>query len=193
MPRDSAMKDPGGYIQADDVPKIIAAAKEGRDRLLVNVLAVTGRRVSEVVGPLGIRPCDLDAGDSGPRIAFIILKKGGTVHDRKWKYVPRELVSELVVFCSNTSPQKPIFDKTRQWAFLVVRDAAARAGVCTVSGAQVHPHHFRHSWVARRIENPNMTIDKLFQVREYLEHSDIKVTQSYAHINTKKEKELFDI
>jgi integrase len=193
MRNKTIMADVGGYLRAEDVPKIIAKTANRRDRLVIMTLAVTGRRVSEVVGPLGIRPVDLDAGSTGPRVVFTILKKRGDTPMRKWKYVPQELVAELVAYSANTPPTKPIFSMTRQYAFMIVRDAAARAGVTTVSGRPVHPHHFRHSWVVRRLESPNMDMEKLFDIQRYLEHSDISITQLYAHLNPKNEKKLFDI
>lgn len=191
MPYGTAMKDPGGYLKEESIQNIISSAKTERDRLMILTLATTGRRVSEVVGPWGIRKTDIDPENS--RIAFTILKKPGTQDDkpRKWKHVPKSLAESLALFSSNTPPSEPIFALSRQHAFKIIRRTAQDAGVTTVSGKKVHPHHFRHSWVARRIEK-GISLEEAFMMKDYLEHSNISITQSYAHINPDNEKKLFD-
>jgi len=184
----TAMKDPGGYLHEEDIPKIIAAAGSERNQLLIKTLAATGRRISEVVGEYGIRPSDIDPVNS--RIIFTILKKRGKDKPRKWKLVPKYLAEQLAAFSANTPTAEPIFNMKRQYAFKIVRKAAEKAGVTTYSGKKVHPHHFRHTWVSKRIAE-GVSFEEALRIRDYMEHSSISITQGYSHLNTKKDSVLF--
>jgi len=189
-----AMKDPGGYLKGEDINKIIYAARNEKEKLIIKTLAVTGRRISEVVGYLGVSPKDINMETS--TIAFTVLKKKKDVsgdRPRRQKYVPRELCEELIDFSRRIGVEKdkPIFPMTRHMAFKVVRRAADRAGVTTVSGKRVHPHHFRHTFVTQRIMG-GISWERALQIKEYMEHSNIGVTESYAHIDPQRQRSLFD-
>ena len=194
MPKSKAMKDPGGYLREEDCIKIINTPDNERDKLILTTLYETGRRVSEVVGPLGIRPIDLDTESS--TIAFTVLKKKKDPQGdrpRNRKYVPNHLIIALEGYLNrqNIGKEQPIFPMTRQMVFFIIRKWADKAGVTTISGKKVHPHHFRHSFVTKRVLQGLKWEDAL-NLKEYMEHSSTAVTESYVHIDPTRAKKLFD-
>lgn len=188
-----AMKDAGGYIRADDISKLIEAGLNERDKLLMMTLFNTGRRVSEIVGELGIRPYDIDV--RGSTIAFTVLKKKKDITNerpRRRKYVPASLCLALDSYAKgkNMALGDPIFDFTRQCAFQICKHASIKSGVRTISGRIVHPHHFRHTFVTQRVLD-GLKWEEALQLRDYMEHSNITITESYTHIDPTKQRMLF--
>ena len=183
-----AMKDPGGYITEQDVNKMIDACENERDKLLLQVLAHTGRRITEV---LMLTPGDIVPGNSG--IMFTILKKR-FVGDRpkRQKYVHPDLCLALIGYSQrqNIGNSDRIFPFTRMTAFNIVRKSATKAGVTTVSHRPVHPHHFRHFFVVDKIKHA-VKLEEALQLRDYMEHSSIVITESYLHTDTERQKNIF--
>jgi DNA-directed RNA polymerase subunit M/transcription elongation factor TFIIS len=84
--------------------------------------------------------------------------------------------------------KKPI---SRQYVFKLVRYWGDKYGMGPVGGKELHLHHFRHSWsvyAAERIKDP-LSLRKL---QNYLEHSDISITQQYLLISGSESDSLIN-
>ncbi len=160
---------PEGLAPAD-VQAVIAAAAEGRDRLLLRCLWATGGRVSEV---LTLRPADirrdalvlpnrknpsrpvktvfLSAGDMDLPGALLLWQK------------QQHLADDEPLFCSRkkgADGRKRAISRVQAWK--IVKEASARAGIQVLAlrpsqhgdvgaPAPVHPHLFRHARVRQLV------------------------------------------
>jgi len=180
------MKNITAVLTRDNVRDIIEAETDGEKKMMMKILAYTGRRVSEVVFINGIRPRDINADDN--IINFVLLKKRGTKKKRYPIPVVSWLIKELKEYCETYRVDKKdlIFPRRREWAFSAVKEAAIRAGVELENERNIHPHHFRH-FFAVTLARSAQTPDDVFQIQNMLGHSDIKTTQFYIkHFNNKR-------
>lgn len=94
----------------------------------------------------------------------------------------------LLVFKGTETFKKPI---SRQYVFKIVQNWGKKYGIDKVGKKHLHPHHFRHSWsvyVAKKIKDP-ISLRKL---QNYLEHSDISITQQYLLISGSESDSIID-
>lgn len=148
-----------------------------RDRALLEVLYVTGMRVSEVIT---LRLSDLDVDTSR------VLCLGREGKTRELPLTPRALESlfaylekgrdvllrervESMLFVNQRG--RPL---TRQGLWLIIKSYAEAAGL----GPDITPHTLRHSCAAHRLAQGT----DLKQVRELLGHANIATTQAYINI-----------
>lgn len=190
----SPMRDPKGYLTQEEIRKLIDNADNPRDRLLILLLARTGRRISEV---LKLRVDDINF--ELKKILWNILKQ----RERdgrpklKWKSIDEATLNDLKKYIEtyNLGPDDYIFSPkgrrnkpiSRQRAFQIIRKIGEKAGIIYVGSKKLHPHHFRHSvgiYLTRRFGPA--------QARIQLEHSSLLITQNYLQFSEKDEREIAD-
>ncbi|GAG16095.1 unnamed protein product, partial [marine sediment metagenome] len=139
----ATMKDPKGYLTSEECRKIIAVVR-GRDRLIIYTLLNTGRRISELVGRYGVRPCDINDRDNVIRWRILKRKR----YTEMTIPTHHNVVHALVNYAKShlIADDKPLFKMTRQRAFQIVRKAGDLSGVRNVGETKLHPHHFRHTF-----------------------------------------------
>jgi integrase/recombinase XerD len=217
------MKDLRGYLEPDEIKKITEAAGNLRDRLLVEVLWMTGARISEVVGLSKIDAVDkqdhLDWGLTPDMlvpeenvIIFNTLKRtkkklGADTREyapqKRRVVVPNRLMTELADYTQQNNMQvdERIFPISRRWAGEIVKKMAECAGVLppgektTPNGRtrHVHPHLFRHSHCIQFIRH-NDGIEGLRKLQNRLKHISITTTAHYLQFSTKgQQKEIEEI
>jgi site-specific recombinase XerD len=165
------------FLDDRDASKVMAAARaatDPRDRLVVEVLARTGLRASEL--------CDLDA-DSVIRIGdndWLRVPLGKLRNDR---YVPLhpDLVALLATWCATNLEhirrhRRLIADHRgtidRHQVGRIVKRVARRAGV------SAHPHQLRHTLATQAI-NRGMPLEAIASL---LGHRSMDMTLTYARI-----------
>jgi len=202
------MKDLAGYLSLNEMDRMIAAANNERDVLLLKLLRSSGRRITEIVGrrheyhhkykykeeikektyPVikALTPRDIiekdDKGVITKMVRFNILKKKTLL--TKIKPIDDdtfELLKEYVAK-HNIPMDKPIFNLSRVRVFQIVRECAKRAGIGLVGIKEPHPHHFRHSFAVNVIQHSNDPA-ALRKVQMALEHSSLNVTAGYMQFN----------
>lgn len=165
-PKDRKRWQPPEGLTPDDVKAVIAAAPDGRDRLLLRVLWATGARINEA---LALRPMDVrkdslilpNEKNPGQPVKRVYLSAGDA-----------DLPGELLLWqqeqgLPNTAP---VFVSRKRaddggyraisdvQAWRIVKAASERAGVYVLAlrdskygaagqPAPVHPHLFRHARV----------------------------------------------
>ncbi len=162
------------YLAIDDIQKIIDAAKESPEgsRLYFPILTAlyTGMRIEEIYG---LEWQDIDFKDSS-----IIIKRGGAVitKSKKERTVPLpEKLKELLLPIKKDSGR--CFDPTNhKHAFPKIIKAAKLQNIGF--------HHFRHTYASHLAMNG---VD-LYTIAQLLGHSDIKVTEQYAHLTKDHKK-----
>lgn len=195
--RSAPMQDLKGYIAPSDVRKIIQAPQIKRDRLLLEILWVTGARVSEIVDRrYGLRPSDIALREKA--LILRTLKRGTKKNPKppppRMVVIPRRVLHDLVNYSKYIPPNKRIFPISRQWVFEIVRRAGRTAGVEMIGSKRVHPHHFRHSHCVAYVKHDN-TMEGLRKLQQRLNHASISTTAHYLQFSTegtaKKIEEIF--
>jgi integrase/recombinase XerD len=158
-----------------------------RDRALVELLYGTGTRISEVVG-LDVDDVDLETmtlvvtgkggkqrilplGECAAVAVDAYLVRGRPVLAAKGRGTPRLLLNTL---------GRPL---TRQSAYAVVTDAAARAGISRTVG----PHTLRHSFATHLLERGA----DVRVVQELLGHASVTTTQIYTMVTVDTLREVY--
>lgn len=170
----------GGDRAADDPLAL-------RDRALIEFLYSTGARISEAVG---LVRDDLDL-----EHAVVLLRGKGDKH----RLVPvggaaaRALDAYLIrawpALRSKGRDHRHVFLNarggalSRQSAWVVLRDAAVRAGV----SGEVSPHTLRHSFATHLLDGGA----DVRVVQELLGHASVTTTQVYTLVNPERLKEIF--
>ena len=154
-------------LTPEQVQAIIACANEGRDQALLVFLYATGCRVSEACGLLWKECRTLPNGVGVVRL----LGKGD-----KWRSVrvPAVPWSRVLALASDPRLYDEVFGIRSSQARNIMKAAAIKAGHPSAS-----PHWLRHCNASHSIEAGA----PLPVVRDSLGHSNISITNIYAHSN----------
>ncbi len=200
----TTMRDLRGYMTPEEITRVIGQGKTARDQLLMEVLWVTGARISEVVSkPWGLAKKNILVEENTlvlrtlkRRLKKVDKKTGEVVSlapPERRVVIPKQTVIKLADFTKNLQPDDYVFPITRQHAFEIVREAGTQAGVPKVGEKRIHPHHFRHSHCVAYVKKNN-TIEGLRKLQDRLKHSNFASTAQYLQFSTiGEEKEIEDI
>lgn len=158
-------------LSETEVSRMIGAARNGRDRVLLRLLYGCGLRASEAAA---LRRRDLTARKKGGEAR--ILGKG-----RKLRVVeiPPTLWRELAELSGAAGPDAPVVPAAdgkplnRKTVFRAARAAARRAGL----EQKVSPHWLRHSHASHALDNGA----PLQAVQHDLGHASATTTSRYLH------------
>jgi integrase/recombinase XerD len=198
---DRPIVDLQAFLEVPQAKKIIKTSENMRDRLLMSVLANTGRRISEA---LMLKPKDIDL--ENDLIYWRILKRKGGVFDEDNRFgvimpiaTNKRLIKNVInyvdherierneyVFRSSHRVSMPIH-RTR--AYQIVYKWSRLAGIPKVGTKNVHPHTFRHSfcvWGARLLKNPA----DLIILKNLMAHASINTTMKYLIFAPREAKNL---
>lgn len=180
-------------IPYDDVMAMIAAAGAGgspratRDQALLELLYGTGLRISEAMA--------LDVDDLGRDVdTLLVTGKGGKQRMLPVGRYAREAVSAYLVRGRPTlaaagrgTPALFLNQRggrlSRQSAWQLLRDAAARAGVAD----PVSPHTMRHSFATHLLDGGA----DVRVVQELLGHASVATTQIYTLVTVDQLREVY--
>jgi len=202
------MKDLQGYFKEGERRAIYTAAKTFRDKALIRLLWVTGRRINEI---LNIKVSEIDF--QLKAITIHVEKKTKKIKDEhgnkiKTKYdklslsyldegstklikayiTNSNLKSTDYLFNSEFNKNKPI---SRQRAFQIVRKLAEEVGINNVGGKQPHPHHFRHTYAIDQARNMKSPAD-VRKLQMTMDHSSLAVTEQYLKFSDEEIKTLVE-
>jgi len=161
-------------LSVDEIRQIIRAGKNAEERVFLTTLAYSGRRISEVVGPWGIRPIDITTGESIIRFIILKRKERKSQLERVRIVVPHVLITVLQHYIAekSISPDRPIFKRTRQWANVLLRNCEKSVG------RKLWPHLFRHSYAANLAKKAQTPADASM-IQDQLQHTDVNITYHY--------------
>lgn len=172
-----AMRDLRGYLEPEQVEKVIGAANGNlRDHLFLALLWETGARKGEL---LELTPQDVDWGH-GALVMNILKRKRRKPTDKvptHIKYLRPQTVDELRQYFQS-KPFKPtdkFFDFTGRTAINIVRRYCYAAGIRKIGEKKPHPHHFRHSIAIAMVRNGVSVAD----IQQFLGHASIGSTTVY--------------
>jgi len=197
MPEVTPIKDLKGYLEPEQVEKLISVAPNLRDALLVRIPWRTGIRVSELIG---IRIQDIDFDNRAIVIKVQKMrKKDGKAIERR-RVIPIDqgtlaLVREYLSWRQRFPYQGDLlFPITRQRVDQIFWRLGRRAGITRVGDpaisqhTKLHPHHLRHSFAIHCVKR-GMTIERLQKI---LGHSSPTTTSVYLQYSLKDLHEDYD-
>jgi integrase/recombinase XerD len=184
-------------LQVGEVLRLLDTARIGehpvalRDIAVLEFLYGTGARVSEAVG-LAVDDLDLDARTvllhgKGGRTRVVPI--GGFATEALQAYLRRARPALLSHARSSASAQ--LFRNarggalTRQGAWLILRTAAARAGLAQ----NLSPHVLRHSFATHLLDGGA----DVRVVQELLGHASVTTTQIYTLVTVDKLREVYAV
>lgn len=197
-----AIGDLQGYFKPGERKAIYNAANEFRDKVLIRLLWVTGRRISEVIH-VKVHEIDFNLN----KIAFHIEKKTEKIQGVRLKkdLVRLKPVDEWTMnlikrYISDYDLKEKDYlfpgqgnkiHLTRQRAYQIVQDSCYKAGVFKVGGKKPHPHHFRHTLCIDMVRNAKSPAD-IRKIQMYFEHSTLAVTEQYMQFSDEEQKDLLE-
>jgi integrase/recombinase XerD len=178
------MKDLKGYLTEEQVNKLINAATNLRDRLILQIMYRCGRRVSEVLMMIK----DDILWDEN-KIIFNILKRKRPV--KEMKPVDQETMELLKAYVDNpiiTNLKKKMVDErlfpvSRQYVFKLIRKLGKQSGIEHVGKKRLHPHHLRHSFAVHQVRTNVKTAEDLRKLQMYMSHANIATTSHYLQFS----------
>jgi len=197
MAQVTPIRDLKGYLELEQVQRLIGAASNRRDALLVRIPWRTGIRVSELIG---IRIQDIDFDNRAIVIKVQKMRKRGGKAIERRRMVPvdqgtLDLVKEYLEW-RKQFPYKGdlLFPITRQRVDQIFWKLGRRAGITRVGDptisqhTKMHPHVLRHSFSIHAIKR-GMTIERLQKI---LGHSSPTTTAVYLQYSLKDLHEDYD-
>jgi integrase/recombinase XerD len=159
-------------LEESEVAKLIEAAPEGRDRVLLKLLYVSGVRVSELCG---LKWCDTVPRAEGGQIT-VFGKRGKTrtilLKPKAW--------AQLLVIRGDSGVVDPVFRSRKGGGHLdasqvrrIVYAAAKKAGL----EQKVSPHWMRHAHASHALDRSA----PIHLVQATLGHASVSTTGRYLH------------
>jgi len=190
------MKDLKGYLSVEEVQRLLGAAKNPRDRLILQIMYRCGRRVSEV---LAMRKEDILWNEN--KIIFNILKRKRPT--KEMKPVDSETMQMLrdYVFGSpdmqglrkgGMSEDGRLFPVSRQYVFKMIRELGRSVGITRVGSKGLHPHHLRHSFAVHQVKSNIKTADDLRKLQMYMGHANLSTTAHYLQFSPDELRDVVD-
>lgn len=158
------MKDLRNYLKPQEIEKMLDNSKT-RDYLIIRILWKTGLRISEV---LSLEPSWIDEEDK----MITVLGKGNKMRRTP---VDRDTILTLRTYIETKGIDKEkIFKITRQRAFQIIREIAAKSKI----DKPIHPHTLRHSYAVNYLKKGG----NLRNLQINLGHSNLNTTAGYLQI-----------
>ena len=159
-------------LEESEVAKLIEAAPEGRDRVLLKLLYVSGARVSELCG---LKWCDALARQYGGQIT--VFGKGGKTRTILLK---AKVWEQLMALKGEARATDAVFPSRKGGGALdvsqarrIVYAAARKAGL----GKKVSPHWMRHAHASHALDRSA----PIHLVQATLGHASVSTTGRYLH------------
>ncbi len=197
MTQVTPIRDLKGYLSPEEVEKVIAAAANPRDALLVRIPWRTGIRVSELIG---INVSDIDYERRGVIIKVQKMRKrdGKTVERRRLVPIDQgtlDMVRQYLEWRA-VFPYKGdlLFPITRQRVDQIYWKLGRRAGIKEIGDPAIskhrklHPHVLRHSFAIHCVKH-GMSIERLQKI---LGHSSPTTTSVYLQFSVADLHEDYD-
>jgi integrase len=197
MPEVTPIRDLKGYLEPEQVERVIAAATNLRDALLVRIPWRSGIRVSQLIG---IKVSDIDFENRAIVIKVQKMRKrDGKTIERRRSVPIDQCTLDMVKQYLEWRRQFPytgefLFPISRQRVDQVYWKLARRAGIKEIGDPAVskhrklHPHHLRHSFAIHCIKR-GMSIERLQKI---LGHQSPTTTSVYLQYSISDLHEDYD-
>lgn len=175
-------------LSEEEVYELCKAMKRERDKFMLMITYYAGLRLTEL---LTIKPYDFNWKKWWrDRTKSLELKVMGKGSKERIVFIPSWLAERLEIWIKqevsqrpNASPKSKLFSIShRRWQY-ILQGISKR-----VLGKDIHPHLLRHS-IATSLLDQGLQLE---EVKEFLGHQSIAVTQIYTHISLGKLKNRYE-
>jgi len=182
------MRDPEGYLTEEQFKHLVSFADSPRDRLLLNFLFYSGRRVSEVVRSIKVEDCDF----RNNTILFSILKKRFPL--KKRLNVDIGLMEKVKEYVENErmSFDEFLFPINRFRVDQIIKNISKKAEMEFIGRHKIHAHTFRHSFAVMMVKRIK-DIYELGRLQNQLQHGSLEQTAFYFEHFNPKERDFIDV
>jgi len=197
MTQVTPIRDLKGYLEPEQVERLISVAPNLRDALLVRLLWRTGIRVSELIG-IRIQDIDFDNRAIVIKVQKMRKRDGKAIERRRVVPIDQgtlDMVREYLKWRTGFAYRGDLlFPITRQRVDQIFWKLGRRAGIKEIGDPAVsrhrklHPHHLRHSFAIHCIKR-GMTVTRLQKI---LGHSSPTTTSVYLQYSLKDLHESYD-
>lgn len=165
-------------LTESEVAKLLAAARNPRDRVIILLLLYTGLRSKELLG-LRVEDVDFERG--------VIRVKSAKYGKERFVTAPKEVFELLSAWIkiNNLKPKDKLFKMTYSVLYKRLKKIAKKAGIDV---HKVRPHVFRHTFATMAIRK-GLSLPTL---QRLLGHSDIRTTQVYLHLTVEDVKREYE-
>jgi len=213
------------YLEPDEVGEIIKAAPTIRDELMIRLLFWLGCRISELLA-ITVSDIDfsrqlvtikhlkqrvsLSCPNCGSRLSRVAkfcpgcgqgitepIRKQQERHRQRQLSIDQATLTQLKTFIKECNLKGRIFNIGRNQAWLIIRDAAIRAGIPKLLNPDtgklknVSPHRLRDSFAVMAVLHDDST-DGIRMLQERLGHSSISTTMRYRKVTGDQQREWFE-
>jgi integrase len=197
MTQVTPIRDLKGYLEPEQVERLIAVVSNPRDALLVRIPWRTGIRVSELIG---IRTGDIDEDNRAIVIKVQKVRKrdGKAIERRRVIPIDRGTLNMVRDYLEwrKQFPYKGdlLFPITRQRVDQIYWKLGRKAGIKEIGDPAIskhrklHPHHLRHSFAIHCIKR-GMSIERLQKI---LGHQSPTTTSVYLQFSSADLHEDYD-
>lgn len=159
-------------LSEEEIEKIKASVKKGKDKLLIQLLLDTGLRAKEL---LSIRKSDISI---EKRYIIVRNTKNG---EERIVFFTEETAKLLKKYIKKIGDNERIFNMTYEALYRKLKRLGKKIGI------DLRPHILRHTFATIAIKKgmPVPVVQKL------LGHKDIRTTQIYTHLITEDLQEIY--
>lgn len=181
------------FLSVEQVEKLLAAPKTStitglRDRAILETFFSTGLRVAELVD---LNQEQINRAPLTELLEVVVVGKGGRPRPvffsrraQQWiqKYLTMRADEEKALFISTKGPKSASRRLTTRSAENIVKKYALASGAPSFTS----PHTLRHSFATDLLAKGA----DIREVQEFLGHKSIVTTQIYAHVTSKRLREI---
>lgn len=153
------------YLTEDEIRKLVNAAKNKKERTILNMIYSSGVRVSELVN---LRKKDVNFSD----MLAIVRGKG---NKERTVILSNIAITDLTGYSKDISEDDLLFQMTSRGVQKLVKRCAVHAGI----KKNVSPHILRHSFATHLLEHD----EGIRSLQSILGHESISTTQIYTHVS----------
>jgi integrase/recombinase XerD len=197
MTQVTPIRDLKGYLESEQVERLIAVATSRRDALLVRIPWRSGIRVSELIN-MRIQDIDFDNRAIVIKVQKMRKKDGKAIERRRVVPIDRgslDMIKEYLEW-RKQFPYKGdlLFPITRQRVDQIFWKLGRRAGIREIGDPTIshrrklHPHHLRHSFAIHCIKR-GMSVERLQKI---LGHQSPTTTSVYLQYSVADLHEDYD-
>lgn len=160
------------YLTEDEIRDLIGAAKNKKERTILNMVYSSGVRVSELVN---LRKKDIHFDD----MLAVVRGKG---NKQRTVILSNTALKDLVEYTQNMKDDDVLFPMTTRGIQKMVKRCAERAGI----KKNISPHILRHSFATHLLEHD----EGIRSVQSILGHESIATTEIYTHVSREHLKKI---
>ncbi|MFH0701764.1 MAG: tyrosine-type recombinase/integrase [Candidatus Woesearchaeota archaeon] len=161
------------FLTKEEVPLLLAAIKNPKHRLMIELMYGTGMRVSELVN-LKVKDFDFEHN-------FGWVRQGKGRKDRPF-ILPLCLKEKIIYLIrkDNLTSEDWLFSSNRKKSYSVssLREIIKRAKEECKCNKNIHPHTLRHSFATHVIQNGYTALE----LQPLLGHAQVQTTMMYVHL-----------